>query len=163
MFLSYREGISRGQDTYGYAIVTLIDEDGKRFSTNGGGYDMLGAVMGDVLNHHYQDRLMKIHRRAESYVLKKKWCSRRALRDNGEGGKCIASCPDHKKHSYGVNAYYGDTMKDLKRVSIDGATGFSNVQSIAKRLGLEIVTHYERRGRGGQRLVGITINDTRKA
>ena len=159
MFLAYREGVSRGRDTYGYTIVTLTDPNGKRFSTNGGGYDMLGTVTAEVINHYYQDRLLKIHRRAESYVLKKKWCSRRALRDNGEGGKCIESTPNYKKHSYGVTAYYGDTMKDLKRVIIDGATGFSNVQGIAKRLGLEVVTHYER-GRRGSKLVGVSINET---
>jgi hypothetical protein len=42
--------VSRGQDTYGYNICRLDDtRTGKRYHLNGGGYDMIGTVLGDWL------------------------------------------------------------------------------------------------------------------
>lgn len=49
---------SRGQDTYGWNICTLVDETtGQRYRTTGGGYDMAGAVFGDWLQETAQARL----------------------------------------------------------------------------------------------------------
>ena len=42
-------GVSRGRDTYGYNMVTLSSNTGKRFRAMGGGYDMHGQVLGDYV------------------------------------------------------------------------------------------------------------------
>lgn len=50
--LSMTVGTSRGQDTYGYTIVTLIDGlTGEKFRAMGGGYDMRGTVLGEWFTH----------------------------------------------------------------------------------------------------------------
>ena len=41
--------VSRGRDTYGYNMVTLSSDTGKRFRVMGGGYDMHGQVMGEYV------------------------------------------------------------------------------------------------------------------
>lgn len=49
-YLQYRCTTSRGRDTYGYNLVSLEDTStGKKYRTCGGGYDMLGTVLGKWL------------------------------------------------------------------------------------------------------------------
>lgn len=152
MYLIISRGTSRGRDTYGYNIITATDENGKKFRTCGGGYDMLGTVIAEVINYHYQDRLKRIHKRAENYTKNGKYYSRR------EKGRCS---PDYKKHSYGVTARYGKNQKEVKNVTIDGATGFSNVQGIAARLGLEVNSIYDRSKRY-PKIISVEIIERRK-
>ena len=53
--------VSKGQYTYGYNICRLDDRNnGKRFRCMGGGYDMIGTVFGEWLQHYYQPELLKI-------------------------------------------------------------------------------------------------------
>ena len=53
--------VSKGVNTYGYNICRLDDRNnGKRFRCMGGGYDMIGTVFGDWLQHYYQSELLKI-------------------------------------------------------------------------------------------------------
>ena len=52
---------SRGKYTYGFPIVGIIDENtGARHRTIGGGYDMVGTVIGMWLNKNYSDRLQNV-------------------------------------------------------------------------------------------------------
>lgn len=52
---------SRGQNTYGYNICRLDDlATGRRYKTMGGGYDMIGTVVGDWLEENFQDRLLAL-------------------------------------------------------------------------------------------------------
>ena len=44
-------GVSRGRDTYGYDMVTLSSNTGKRFRAMGGGYDMHGQVLGEYVQY----------------------------------------------------------------------------------------------------------------
>lgn len=54
-------GVSRGRNTYGYTTCTLRDERGvRRAACNGGGYDMLGTVLGNYIASEYRDRLMAL-------------------------------------------------------------------------------------------------------
>lgn len=56
--LSVKWSTSRARDTYGYAIVKLIDEDkGEKYRATGGGYDMVGTVFGDWLFSNYKEEL----------------------------------------------------------------------------------------------------------
>lgn len=48
--------ISRARDTEGYNVVTLID-GGQKFKAMGGGYDMVGTVFGQWLQHNYMEQL----------------------------------------------------------------------------------------------------------
>ena len=53
--------VSKGANTYGYHICRLDDRNnGKRFRTIGGGYDMIGTVFGEWLETYYQKELLKI-------------------------------------------------------------------------------------------------------
>ena len=54
-------GVSRGRDTYGYNMVTLSSNTGKRFRAMGGGYDMHGQVMGEYVQFNESpDRLRAV-------------------------------------------------------------------------------------------------------
>lgn len=163
MFLSYKRGTSRGADTYGYTLVTLCDENGKRFRTCGGGYDMLGTVAGEALVYHFGARLLALHKKAETYSQGGKWHTRRAMITRPNGERTLDTSPNYKKHVYGITAHYGDTQKDIKGLSLDGATGFSNVQGIAKLIGVEIKEVYDRSNRHNWKLLGLEFIDTRKA
>lgn len=57
--LEIKYTVSRGRDTYGYNIVSLIDVD-KKYKASGGGYDMVGTVFADWLEANYHDRLHKL-------------------------------------------------------------------------------------------------------
>lgn len=53
--------VSKGVNTFGYNICRLDDRNnGHRFRTMGGGYDMAGTVFGEWLQHYYQPELLKI-------------------------------------------------------------------------------------------------------
>lgn len=59
---------SRGVNSYGWNICRLDDNyTGKRFRTCGGGYDMVGSVLGQWLTERYQDRLETIAHDAQSF------------------------------------------------------------------------------------------------
>ena len=54
-------GVSRGRDTYGYNIVTLSSNAGKKFRAMGGGYDMHGQVLGEYVQFNTNpDRLRAV-------------------------------------------------------------------------------------------------------
>lgn len=154
-FYSYRTGTSRGRDTYGYTIVSLTNTDtGKRYSTNGGGYDMLGSVVGDILNTEYQEKLIALHTLAEDFISpeKQSYQSRRAWEADGTYGRSS----DYTKHYYGLTAYY-DAVGTVKRVLLNGASGFSNCQRIAKAIGLSLTPVYDKNARYGWKLLGVEI------
>ena len=55
--LSLKWSVSRGRYTYGYNIVTLTDNStGKKYRTNGGGYDMEGVVFSGWMDDNYRER-----------------------------------------------------------------------------------------------------------
>jgi hypothetical protein len=57
-FVHIRWGISKAADTYGYNRVTLNPERSPgKFSQCGGGYDMVGAALGEYLTKVFGGRL----------------------------------------------------------------------------------------------------------
>lgn len=62
--LTIKYGVSRGQDTYGYGLVTLYANGQKVARCSGGGYDMTGTVIGQWLEKTYMDRLEAIRDQA---------------------------------------------------------------------------------------------------
>lgn len=49
--------VSRGRETYGWNICTATI-DGKKYRCSGGGYDMLGTVVGMYIKDQYQAELL---------------------------------------------------------------------------------------------------------
>ena len=59
--LTFNWTTSRARDSYGYNICTLRDfKDDKIASTCGGGYDMKGTVLGDMINKYFTHELKKL-------------------------------------------------------------------------------------------------------
>ena len=103
--------VSKGRDTYGYNICRLDDRNnGKRYRTMGGGYDMIGTVFGDWLETCYQEELMQIKDQSDRF-----YNERHYLNDNSEKG-----------------TFYGMTYNKVKDcVSLDGACGIESIIRIA--------------------------------
>ena len=51
--------VSRGRDTYGYNMVTLSSNTGKKFRAMGGGYDMHGQVLGEYVQFYASPALAR--------------------------------------------------------------------------------------------------------
>ena len=126
-YLSLTWSISRGRETYGYNIARLDSSaTGARYRTCGGGYDMVGTVIGQWLESDYQDRLQALAV---------------ALRED------LVDC------GYSVKGYlghptklYGLTVKPNGTVSLDGACGINAMIDVAEALGIELVWTGNRKG-----------------
>ena len=59
--LTFNWTTSRARDSYGYNICTLKDYKGEKIaSTCGGGYDMKGTVLGEMINKYFTHELKKL-------------------------------------------------------------------------------------------------------
>lgn len=125
---------SKGRDTYGHNICRLDDRNnGQRFRTIGGGYDMTGTVFGQWLETYYQKELMMVSQQAHSvYNQQKEWVT-----------------------SGRADSLYGMTyrVKD-GRISLDGACGIDSMIRIAEAIGLEVERDYIAKGRRRGETVG---------
>lgn len=141
--LSLSWSTSKGRDTYGYNICRLDDEaTGKRYKTCGGGYDMVGTILGEWLVDVMQEELKAIADRAY-YSFKQ--------------GECKAIQTNNVTGLYGMYAYYNEDGS-VKKVSIDGAFGESSIIKIAEALGLIVEYKTEKkRGKGAVR-VGFYVS-----
>jgi hypothetical protein len=117
--ITIKRGISRGRDTYGYNIVTAVSNV-KSYRCMGGGYDMLGTVMGDWFAAEHQAELVTL---ADGLKPKKY-------------GAASKSYPDY----YGL---YADSKGSLY---IDGACGLECVNAIIRACGYKIETCFSKRG-----------------
>lgn len=127
-YLAISWSVSRGQDTYGYNICRLDDRNnGKRYRTCGGGYDMVGTVFGDWLADVYQTRLV-------AYVKSRK----------AELADCGYSVPGY----FCLANVYGLTYNENKvqKVTLDGACGIDSMQHIADAIGLEFQWEGNKKG-----------------
>lgn len=144
-YLRLGHGTSRGQDTYGYTIVRLVDETaGRTFRCMGGGYDMVGTVLADWATETHQDRLLKLADRA-FYV---------APADGG-----IRRTDDESSAFYGLYRYeYGDARPIAPvRVSIDGACGQSSVERILTAAGIRLTRTFKASGRNRGETTGWLV------
>lgn len=125
--LHFKFTISRGRDTYGYNICTLL-VDGERVSQcNGGGYDMQGTVLGEWLQNAFQHTLLKF------------------MNDNGINEKppCNTYSTDKGEiRRYELNGFYGMWLRvnpnGGAQVILDGGCGFSSMEKIAKAIGITL-------------------------
>lgn len=117
--------VSRGQDTYGYNIARLDSyNSGKRYRTCGGGYDMLGTVVGKFLSEEFQPQLRAL------FTL-----NQDKLKDYANG--TMQTIPE----------FYGAFRKKSDNtVHLDGACGESAMWTIADAIGLEFIRMHNRKG-----------------
>ena len=117
---------SKGRDTYGYSICRLDDNvSGKRYRTCGGGYDMIGTVLGEWFEDQYQSELLEL-------VEKNK--------DQLEAYS--TSITDWKK----VQGLYGMTYSAADgRVMLDGGCGVESMIRIIEACGLEVERSCDKR------------------
>lgn len=120
MVLVWKYGVSRGQDTYGYTLVSLYVDGKKVAKTGGGGYDMKGSVLGQWITNNFQDELKKLtaHYGSQDPT---PW-------DQSFYGLKFYS-KDYKPH----NKY-----QDGDHVSFDGACGFSECRKVLTALGYNL-------------------------
>lgn len=112
--------VSRGVDTYGYNICRLDSStSGKRYRTCGGGYDMIGTVIGQYLQAEHCEAIMSLVKRLMSDPDK--------FEDAGYSVGGFVKFPD----LYGMvyNTRTGN-------VSLDGACGVSSMQAIGEAIGI---------------------------
>lgn len=134
--LKLSTGTSRGIDTYGYTIVRLRDSDtGNLYRCMGGGYDMVGTVLGDWLTANHQAELQAL--------------SGRAFYMHTDG-------QPYRRTEDERNALYGMTLHvSTGRVTVDGACGVQSVRRIAEAAGVKL-TALPSRGGG---TAGWTVGD----
>lgn len=158
-YLSLSWSTSRGHDTYGYNICRLDAQttDGmKRYRASGGGYDMTGTVFGNWLTENYQDRLLKIARRAY-YAYDGKDSGVR-VRKGDQARTEWTGTPARPKVTPGL--LYGMThYTSTKRVVLDGGCGIESMMTIARAIGLDVQTVGNRKGH----TTGFIVTDTREA
>ncbi len=114
--LAFKWTVSRGRDTYGYNICSLWVDGRKVESCNGGGYDMQGTCLADYLMSEYKNRIIKLKAQYGSL-------------DKGKGFYGLT----YWKNGKAKRAYHKGVS-----VSLDGACGFSSIERIAKRIGLDL-------------------------
>ena len=119
-YLAVRWSTSRGRDTYGYNICSVTDQvTRKRYSCNGGGYDMLGTSIGDWLQETYQAELVAIKDQAHAiYTETTEGPWDRQVNEKGLYGMTYNATRDH--------------------VTLDGACGLSSIEAIAKAIGVKL-------------------------
>ena len=117
--ITIKRGVSRGRDTYGYNIVTAVSNV-KSYRCMGGGYDMLGTVMGDWFEAEHQAELV-----------------------------ALASSKKMEKNSFGhlsSSDLLGLFVRPNGTAYIDGAFGIGCVNAIIRACGYEIETCFSKRG-----------------
>ncbi len=115
--LRFKYGVSKGQNTYGYRIVSLYVNGEKKYSANGGGYDMRGCVFGHYLNDKYKDRLKTLPANYGSL-------------DNNEGYYGLCHYEDNNKQQHHAT--------EISKTFVNGMCGMSKMVQIAQAIGLEI-------------------------
>lgn len=128
---------SRGENTYGYTIARLTDENGHHYRTCGGGYDMTGTVFGEWLATRYQPELRAISARSGSWYSKAAGykSARRPFSPPTDTGPII---PD---------ALYDMTRNDdTGAIVLGGACGLECMIDIARAIGLSVKRTENRKG-----------------
>ena len=116
---------SKARDTYGYNIARLDDSiSGKRYKTCGGGYDMVGTVLGEWFQDQYQSELVEL------------------VQANTDKLEVYSTtCPDWQK----IQGLYGLTYRQGKAI-LDGACGVESILRIIEACGFEVQRAHNKKG-----------------
>ena len=141
--LVYKWTTSKAERSYGWNICSLYADGVKMSSTCGGGYDMQGRAVGDFIQDEYQERLLKLHRRAGN---------RYSISPSGEYKrlKAVKRCKKpwsagvwYRGELYGLTAYYKRGQKKPFKMSLDGGCGMESMKKIARNIGITTAYHGE--------------------
>jgi hypothetical protein len=130
--LHFKWTVSRGRDTYGYNIVTLYVDGEKKGRCNGGGYDMQGTAFAQWLASDYQAELQELFK--DEIAQLKTALDEKYSYEDGKKGKVYYSS---NKSFYGNDIYYRPSDSKVW-VSLDGACGFSSIETIANHIGITL-------------------------
>lgn len=156
-YIALTWSVSKGCDTYGYNICRL-DVPGyavqvpptptptpthnwikpKRYRCSGGGYDMIGTVVGDWLQDRYQDRLLKLAQ-APSRI------ATFLYRDEVGDLQRLKESADRKNVLYATTFYPANRKKETY-VSLDGACGIESIRIVAEAIGVKLNSTTNRKG-----------------
>lgn len=125
--LHFKWTFSRGRDTSGYNICTLLVNGNKAGKCMGGGYDMQGTSFAEWLQAAFQCELHNL-------LVAKGIRTRNAHNSYEEKGgvTSVYSLPEF----YGMN-YYVKANGD-SHVVLDGACGFDSMRRIAEAIGIKL-------------------------
>ena len=139
--LVYKWTTCKSERSYGWNICSLYADGVKMSSTCGGGYDMQGTAFGDFIESEYQERLLKLHRRAGN---------RYSISPSGEYKrlKAVKRCKKpwsagvwYRGELYGLTAYYKRGQKKPFKMSLDGGCGMESMKKIARNIGITTAYH----------------------
>lgn len=120
--LHFKWTISRGRDTYGYNICTLLVDGEKVAKTTGGGYDMQGTALGEWIQNNFKSKLEERFKKEIESVNDQDYADR-----NGYLYKEITS-------------FYGARLSGKKgepvKVVLDGGCGLDCMKRIAESIGV---------------------------
>lgn len=122
--LHFKWTISRGRDTYGYNICTLLVDGEKVGRCNGGGYDMQGTSFAQWLQEHYQ------------HELKAKFATEINSITDKDYADYSGYCYKEIKGFYGAKIS-GKEGKELT-ISLDGGCGMDSIKRIAEAIGITL-------------------------
>ena len=111
--LEVKWSVSRGRDTYGYNICR-INTANKSYKTMGGGYDMVGTVLGDYLSDLLTDDEKQNALDAQMYGIGKH--NGTFYIDGGVGEKCMVKLA--KSAGYSVTSLYSYDRKGRAKETI---------------------------------------------
>ena len=121
--LTFNWTTSRARDSYGYNICTLRDNNGDKIaSTCGGGYDMKGTVLGEMINKYFTHELKKLVANSGSMDT-----------PSGYYG-LIHYNPNAKTHK----RRFLKRATSNTRTYVDGGCGFESMLTILAKIGFKI-------------------------
>lgn len=125
--LEIKWSISRGRDTYGYNICSLYVYGQKVTDCNGGGYDMIGTVIGELVTALFKEELEELSKGAD---LSNHFSDGREIkfRNLKYGSRYEDDC-------YGL---YTSDYNGNRKVCIDGACGEGSVGDILNAIGYDL-------------------------
>jgi hypothetical protein len=131
--------VSRGRETYGWNIARLDSRDsGKRYRTCGGGYDMIGTVLGQYVENELQGKLRELVHSVSGLLV--------------DAGYTV---PGYRR----INDLYGLTVAPNGHVQIDGGCGVDCVIRIIRGMNMEVQRTYNKKGHTTGFLVSEIIED----
>lgn len=122
--LHFKWTVSRGRDTYGYNICTLLVDGEKKGKCAGGGYDMQGTSFAQWLQDEFQDKLKERFKDEIASVTEKDYAA--------YSGNCYKD----------ISGFYGAKISGKQgselTISLDGGCGFNSIEHISKAIGIAL-------------------------
>ncbi len=172
MFLKLNWTTSRARDTYGYNVLTLREGRGNDYNImgrcNGGGYDMVGTVLGQWAENRFIDRLLSLDVPDDGYYglryINPKFNAGDAIVPGT--GQTVAE-REAAGESLGLERYqarYSATSprptKEHTVPAIDGACGPGSVRKILEAIGVSLTVLSDSRN---ETLYSVTVEEPHEA